>query len=46
MRFYISILIAGFMAGALSMYMAQRCDIEAAMKPLYYVISELGGKCK
>lgn len=32
---------AGIAIGIVSMALVQRCDVEAAMKPLVYVINEL-----
>jgi len=46
-KYYSLILIgAGILIGIGSTLIVQRCDVETAMKPLYYVIGELGGKCR
>ena len=34
----------GLIIGITGTLIAERCDYEVAMKPLYYVIQELGGR--
>lgn len=46
MRIYIVIVVTGYILGATSMYLAERCDMNEAIKPLVYVINELQGGCR
>lgn len=50
LKFYQVILIGiavGLVIGISGTLIAERCDVESAMKPLYYVIEQLGGRvCK
>lgn len=41
----LALIAAGIVVGIGSTLIVQRCDVDAAMKPLYYVIQELGGRC-
>lgn len=45
MKMYIIILVVGIIIGIMATLIAQRCDVEEVMKPLYYIIGELGVQC-
>ena len=36
----------GISIGITATLIVQHCDVDAAMKPLYYVIGELSGRCR
>lgn len=44
---YAILVAAGIAIGITGTLIAQRCNVEEAMKPLYFVIEQLGGRvCK
>lgn len=42
----LALITAGIVIGIVSTLIVQRCDVDAAMKPLIYVIGELSGRCR
>lgn len=42
----LALIASGIVIGIGSTLIVQKCDVDAAMKPLVYVIEELSGKCR
>lgn len=40
----LGLIIAGMIIGIVSTLLVQRCDVEAAMRPLVYALNELSGR--